>query len=171
MDGFAVGTSLADLIESHRPLLVLGSGGRGSLGGQHTRAFASSGYLASMTSRGYEFSLPEWAEQAERVIDYGPLGHGYLMPGGIELCVLGDGLPVNFHHRESVPGRVIDLVFAALLTGGAVLARPGQGGHGPGRDLARVNQVRDRGLVAASRHPARWSSTRTVSAAPATPTR
>lgn len=141
VDGFAISTSLAGLIESHRPLLVLGSAGRGSLAGQHARAFASSAYLASMTSRDYEFSLPEWAEQAERVIDYGPLGHGYLMPGGIELCVLGDGLPVNFHHRESVPGSVIDLVFAALLTGGAVLARPGHGGHGPGRDLTRVNQV------------------------------
>lgn len=141
VDGFAVGTSLVGLIESHRPLLVLGSAGRGSLAGQHARAFVSSAYLASMTSRDYEFSLPEWVEQAERVIDYGPLGHGYLMPGGIELCVLGDGLPVNFHHRESVPGRVIDLVFAAILTGGAVLAQPGHGGHGPGRDLARVNQI------------------------------
>ena len=141
VDGFAVGTSLIGLIESHRPLLVLGSAGRGSLAGQHARAFVSSAYLASMTSRDYEFSLPEWVEQAERVIDYGPLGHGYLMPGGIELCVLGDGLPVNFHHHESVPSRVIDLVFAALLTGGAVLAQPGHGGHRPGRDLARVNQI------------------------------
>jgi adenosylhomocysteinase len=141
VDGFAVSVSLAGLIESHRPLLVLGSAGRGSLTGEHARAFASSAYLASMTSRDYEFSLPEWAQQAERVIDYGPLGHGYLMPGGIELCVLGDGLPVNFHHRESVPGRVIDLVFAALLTGGALLAQPGHGGHRPGRDLACANQA------------------------------
>ena len=94
-----------------------------------------------MTSRDYEFLLGEWAQHAERVVDYGPLGHGYLMPGGIELCVLGDGLPVNFHHRESVPGRVIDLVFAALLTGGATLAQPGHGSHGPGRDLACVNRT------------------------------
>jgi S-adenosylhomocysteine hydrolase len=141
VDGFAVSASLTGLLASYRPLLVLGSAGRDSLTGQHARAFTSSAYLASMTSRDYEFCLPEWAGQAERVIDYGPLGHGYLMPGGIELCVLGDGLPVNFHHRESVPGRVIDLVFAALLTGGALLAQAGHGGHGPGRDLARVNQV------------------------------
>jgi adenosylhomocysteinase len=141
VDGFAVGTSLTSLLESHRPLLVLCSAGRGSLTGEHARAFASSAYLASMTSRDYEFSLSEWAKQAERVIDYGPLGHGYLMPGGIELCVLADGLPVNFHHRESVPGRVIDLVFAALLTGGATLAQPGHRGHAIGRDLAFVNRA------------------------------
>jgi hypothetical protein len=94
-----------------------------------------------MTSRDYEFSLTEWAAIAERVVDYGPLGHGYLMPGGVELCVLGDGLPVNFHHRESVPGRVIDLVFAALLTGGATLAQPGHSGHSLGRDLTHVNRT------------------------------
>lgn len=143
VDGFAVSSSLAALLESHRPLLVLGSAGRGSLSGAHAKRFVSSAYLASMTSRDHEFSLTEWAEQSERVIDYGPIGHGYLMPGGIELCVLGDGLPVNFHHRESVPGSIIDLVFAALLTGGALLAQPGHGGHGPGRDLACVNRTLD----------------------------
>jgi adenosylhomocysteinase len=141
VDGFAVSGSLDDLLASHRPLLVLGSAGRGSLTGRHAAAFRSSAYLASMTSRDYEFSLAEWAQQADRVIDYGPLGHAYLMPGGIELCVLGDGLPVNFHHRESVPGRVIDLVFAALLIGGATLTRPGYGGHRAGRDLDCVNRT------------------------------
>lgn len=141
IDGFAVSGSLVGLLQEHRPLLVIGGAGRGSLTGEHAAAFASSAYLASMTSRDYEFSLPEWAAIAERVVDYGPLGHGYLMPGGVELCVLGDGLPVNFHHRESVPGRVIDLVFAALLTGGAALARPGHGGHGLGRDLPHVNRT------------------------------
>jgi adenosylhomocysteinase len=141
IDGFAVTSSLTSIIQSHRPLLVIGGAGRGSLTGEHAAAFTSSAYLASMTSRDYEFSLPEWGQRAERVVDYGPLGHGYLMPGGIELCVLGDGLPINFHHRESVPGRVIDLVFAALLTGGATIAKPGHGGHGPGRDLPHVNRT------------------------------
>ena len=141
VDGFAISRSLTSLIKAHQPLLVIGGAGRGSLTGEHAAAFESSAYLASMTSRDYEFPLTEWAVRAERVIDYGPLGHGYVMPGGIELCVLGDGLPVNFHHRESVPGRVIDLVFAALLTGGAALAQPGHGGHGLGRDLACVNRT------------------------------
>lgn len=141
VDGFAVSGSLTGTLRTHQPLLVLGSAGRGSLTGEHAGAFTSSAYLASMTSRDYEFPLSEWAERAIRVVDYGPLGHGYLMPGGIELCVLGDGLPVNFHHRESVPGRVIDLVFAALLLGGATLARPDRGGHSLGRDLACVNRT------------------------------
>ncbi|MGH8903500.1 MAG: hypothetical protein ACRDYA_17970 [Egibacteraceae bacterium] len=141
VDGFAVGRDLSTLISAHRPLLIIGGAGRGGLTGEHAEAFASSAYLASMTSRDYEFPLADWAKRAERVIDYGTLGHGYHLPRGVELCVIGDGLPVNFHHRESVPNRVIDVVFAALLLGGATLAQPDQGGHGPGRDVALVDQV------------------------------
>ena len=140
-DGFTVDTDLTALIDRHRPLLVLGCAGRGSLRVEHLTRFPTSAYLASMTSRDYEFPLTELAAHAERVLDYGQLGHGYLLPDGVELCVLGDGLPINFHHRESVPNRVIDLVFAALLLGGATLARPDHGGHGPGRDPELVDRI------------------------------
>jgi adenosylhomocysteinase len=140
-DGFLVNRDLAALIHQHRPLLVLGCAGRGSLGAEHIAAFRTSAYLASMTSRDYEFPLAALATKADRVIDYGRLGHGYLLADSVELCVVGDGLPVNFHHRESVPNRVIDLVFAALLLGGATLAQPDHGGHPAGRDVALVNDI------------------------------
>jgi adenosylhomocysteinase len=94
-----------------------------------------------MTSRDYEFPLADWAKRAERIIDYGTLGHGYRLPHGVELCVIGDGLPVNFHHRESLPNRVIDVVFAALLLGGATLVQTDQGGHGAGCDVALVDRI------------------------------
>ncbi|MGH8899845.1 MAG: hypothetical protein ACRDZ4_23130 [Egibacteraceae bacterium] len=141
VDGFAVDRGLAALIGAHRPLLVVGGAGRGSLTGEHAEAFLSSAYLASMTSRDYEFPLADWAKRADRIVDYATLGHSYHLPHGVELCVIGDGLPVNFHHRESVSNRVIDVVFAALLLGGATLAQPDQGGHGPGRDVALVDQI------------------------------
>ena len=133
LDGFLISRDLPALIGSHQPLLVLGGAGSGSLTTQHAATFTRSAYLASMTSRDYEFPL------AERVVDYGRLGHGYLMPGGVELCVVGDGLPVNFHHRESAPNRVIDLVYAALLTGGATLdlPRPGRPPQRPRRAARR----------------------------------
>jgi S-adenosylhomocysteine hydrolase len=140
-DGFHVSRDLAGLLRQHRPLLVLGAAGAGSLTGGHATDFTAPAYLASMTSRDYEFPLAEWAEAAEHVADFGDLGHAYVMPGGVELCVLGDGLPLNFHHRESMANRISDLVFAALLAGGAVLAEPGARGHGPGRNVPLVDKI------------------------------
>lgn len=95
-----------------------------------------------MTSRDHEFPLAEWAARAQHVVDYGPaLGHGYHLDHGVELCVLGDGLRINFCDRESLPNRVIDLVFAALVTGAVTLARPDHGGHGPWLDVGLVDQI------------------------------
>jgi S-adenosylhomocysteine hydrolase len=140
-DGFTIDRDLSVLLREHRPLLVMGAAGAGSLAGRHAEDFVLPAYLASMTSRDCEFPLAEWAAVAQRVVDYGELGHGYLMPAGVELCVLGDGLPLNFHRRESMPNRVSDLVFAALLAGGAALAEPGRRGHGPGCDVALVDEI------------------------------
>jgi hypothetical protein len=56
-EGFATSRSLTGLIESHQPLLLVGAGGRGSLRGKHLAAFRKSCYLASITSRTYEFVL------------------------------------------------------------------------------------------------------------------
>ncbi|REF00745.1 hypothetical protein [Thermomonospora umbrina] len=140
-DGHRVGRDLGALIAEHRPLLVMGCAGHGSLLAEHAAAFQASAYLASVTSRDHEFPLTGWARSARRVVDHEPVGHTYVMDDDVELCVLGDGLPVNFHHRESLPTRVIDLVFAALLLGGLTLAEPGQGGHGPGVNVPLVDQI------------------------------
>ncbi len=140
-DGFKVSRDLSALLREHRPLLVLGAAGAGSMTRRNANDFTAPAYLASMTSRDYEFPLAEWAEAAEYVADFGDLGHAYVMPGGIELCVLGDGLPLNFHHRESIANRISDLVFAALLVGGQVLAEPDARGHGPGRNVPLVDAL------------------------------
>ena len=126
-EGFATSRSLTGLIGSHQPLLLVGAGGRGSLRGEHLAAFRKSCYLASITSRTYEFVLDEFAAAARSVHDYGRLGHGYLLGDGIELCVIGHGMPVNFYHAESLPNRYIDLIISSLLLGGVTLARPDRG--------------------------------------------
>lgn len=140
-EGFNTGRSLPHLIESHQPLLVFGNAGRGSLRGEHLSAFRKSAYLVSATSRTYEFAQHEFAAAAKRVVDYGRLGHAYLMDGGIELCLVGHGMPINFYHAESLPNRYIDLVISSLLLGGVTLARPDQGGFEPGHNLERTNAV------------------------------
>jgi S-adenosylhomocysteine hydrolase len=140
-EGFATSRSLTGLIESHQPLLVVGSAGRGSLTGEHLGAFRKSAYLVSVTSRTYEFELEKFAAAAKQVKDYGRLGHGYLLDDDVELCVVAHGMPVNFYHAESLPNRYIDLVISALLLGGVTLARPDRGGFQPGHNLARTNAV------------------------------
>ncbi len=140
-EGFATSRSLPHLIESHQPLLVFGSAGRGSLRGEHLGVFRKSAYLVSVTSRTYEFDQHEFAAVAKRVVDYGRLGHAYLLDGGIELCLVGHGMPINFYHAESLPNRYIDLIISSLLLGGVTLAQPDRGGFGPGHNLERTNAI------------------------------
>ena len=147
-NGFAVSRDLPSLIGGHRPLLVVGCAGRLGLAAEHAAAFTSPCYLMSMTSRDYEYPLTDWAAKAERVIDRGHIGHGYVFPGDVELLAIADGLPANFHHHESLPNRVIDLVFAALFLGATTLVqqtRPshpsGQRRHGPGTDVTLVDEI------------------------------
>ncbi|WP_433281694.1 NAD(P)-dependent oxidoreductase [Micromonospora sp. CA-244673] len=140
-EGFATSRSLTGLIESHQPLLLVGSAGRNSLRGEHLAAFKKSAYLASVTSRTYEFVLDEFAQVAKSVHDYGRLGHGYLLDGGVELCVVGHGMPVNFYHADSLPNRYIDLIVSSLLLGGVQLAKPDQGGFQPGHNLDLTNKI------------------------------
>lgn len=140
-EGFATSRSLTSLIESHQPLLLIGAGGRGSLRGEHVSAFRKSCYLASTTSRTYEFALDEFATAARSVRDYGRLGHGYLLGNDIELCVIGHGMPVNFYHAESLPNRYVDLIISSLLLGGVVLAQPDRGGFAPGHNLDLTNKI------------------------------
>jgi S-adenosylhomocysteine hydrolase len=140
-EGFVTGRSLAGLIESHQPLLLVGTAGRASVRGEHLSAFRKSCYLASVTSRTYEFALDEFAAAASAVHDYGRLGHGYLFEDDVELCVLGHAMPVNFYHAESLPNRYVDIIIASLLLGGVTLARSDRGGFQPGHNLDRTNAV------------------------------
>jgi len=140
-EGFITSRSLASLIETHQPLLLVGAAGSGSLRGEHLSAFRKSCYLASVTSRTYEFALGEFTSTARAVHDYGRLGHGYLLDEGVELCVLGHGMPVNFCHAESLPNRYVDLIFSSLLTGGVTLARPDSGGLAPGHNVELTNKI------------------------------
>jgi S-adenosylhomocysteine hydrolase len=140
-EGFVTSRSLGDLIEGHQPLLVVGTAGRDSVRAEHLASFRKSAYLASITSRTYEFNQSDLRSASARVVDHGRLGHSYVLADGIELCLLGHGMPINFYHAESLPNRYIDLVVASLLLGTVTLARPDRGGFRPGHNLDLTNQV------------------------------
>lgn len=140
-EGFRTGRSLGALIESEMPLLIMGTAGRNSLGAQHLSHFQRSAYLASVTSRTYEFNQAELREASKRVVDHGLLGHSYMLEGDIELCLLGHGMPINFYHAESLPNRYIDLVLSSMLLGASVLAQEDQGGFRSGHNVDLTNKV------------------------------
>lgn len=140
-EGFRTSRSLGELIESDLPLLVMGTAGRNSLGGQHLAHFRRSAYLASVTSRTYEFNQAELREASRRIVDHGLLGHSYILADDIELCLLGHGMPINFYHAESLPNRYIDLVLSSMLLGATVLAREDKGGFRPGHNVDLTNKV------------------------------
>lgn len=140
-EGFTTSRSLAGLIDSHQPLLVVGTTGQESIRGADLGAFRKSAYLVSVSSRTYEFALSEFAGHARRTVDYGLLGHAYILDGGVELCVVGHGLPINFHHGSSLPNRYIDLTISSLLLGAITLVGPDQGGFRPGHNLDRTNAL------------------------------
>ncbi|GAA2255246.1 hypothetical protein GCM10010430_43800 [Kitasatospora cystarginea] len=140
-EGFETSRDLNALIERHQPLLVCGNAGRGSLGRDNLKAFKNDAYLVSGTSRTYEFDLDAFAQAAEEVVDHGILGHTYKLAGGVELCVVGHGMPLNFYHAESLPNRYIDMIIAALLQGGTTLLSPDSGGFQPGHNLELTNAI------------------------------
>jgi adenosylhomocysteinase len=138
--GFLTSRSLIRLLESHRPLLVVGSTGRPSLRGEHARALRRDCYLVSTTSRNYEFALDELAEEAVEVRPGGTVGSRLHLRNGTTATVLADGFPVNFHHAESLPNKHADLILAALLVGAATLAAPGHG-FAAGHNVAATDRV------------------------------
>lgn len=140
-EGFQTSRSLSRLIADHQPLLIVGTAGRNSLTREHLSSFRKSCYLASITSRTFEFNQEDLRSGAQQVLDYGRLGHGYVLDNGTEICLLGHGMPINFYHASSLANRYIDLIVAALLLGGVTLAARGQGGFRPGHNVDLTNKI------------------------------
>lgn len=120
--GFLTHRSLEDLVRMHRPKLVVGCVGSRSFGLHEARLLPPRAYLVSTTSRNFEFALDELSEGSITVTDQGVLGTSYQLADGPDICVLGHGMPINFHYAESLPNRYVDLVLAGLAVGAVALA-------------------------------------------------
>ncbi|MFH0246309.1 hypothetical protein ACGRHY_28710 [Streptomyces sp. HK10] len=138
--GFTTGPVVTELLEEHRPLLIVGSTGRTSLSGEHTASLHRDCYLVSVTSRDREFALEEMRQAATAVSDAGRLGFRLHLPQQITATVIADGYPINFHYAESLPNKYADLVLASLIVGAATLAADGHG-FTAGHNVARTDQV------------------------------
>ncbi|MFE2914620.1 hypothetical protein ACFXI0_27785 [Kitasatospora indigofera] len=139
-EGFLTGRSLEDLVESHRPRLVIGCVGSRSFGLAQARLLPPRSFLVSTTSRNYEFALDELRDGSTTVTDRGVLGTSYQLADGPDVLVLGHGMPINFHYAESLSNRYADLVLAGLAVGAVALVR-GDERLRPGHNLAATNQL------------------------------
>ncbi|WP_433358867.1 hypothetical protein [Streptosporangium sp. CA-115845] len=138
--GFFTSRFLSQLLREHRPLLIIGATGRTSLRGEHTAAIIRDCYLVSTTSRDREFAVEELRRQSSHVADLGVLGTQLSLPSGVQVTVVGDGYPINFHHSQSLPNKYSDLILASLLVGAATLAAP-EHGFARGHNVAASDQV------------------------------
>ncbi|WP_061296284.1 hypothetical protein [Herbidospora cretacea] len=125
--GYLTNRCLSTLLRDHRPLLVIGCTGRTGLRGEHAAAIGRNCYLVSTTSRNREFAVAELEEEARLVTDEGVLGTRLHLPSGVQVTLVGDGFPINFHHAESLPNMYSDLILASLLVAASTLAAPDHG--------------------------------------------
>lgn len=139
-EGFVTRPTAAGLLAEQQPMVVFGTSGRGSLGGTDLAVLRRDAYLVSTTSRDFEFRLGEFAARAREVRRLGRLGTAYTLDTGVQVTLLGHGLPINFHYAESLPNRYVDLVMGAMALGAVTLAAPGHG-FSPGHNVAATDQV------------------------------
>ncbi|MBB5866810.1 S-adenosylhomocysteine hydrolase [Allocatelliglobosispora scoriae] len=138
--GFTTGQHLPALLADHAPLLVIGTTGRTSMTAPHFLALRRDCFLASVSSRDTEFDLPRLAAAAVSVVDLGNIGYRYELPDQVDVTVLADGYPVNFHQADSVTKSHSDLICAALMLGACVLAHP-RHGFADGHNVTRTDHV------------------------------
>ncbi|CAL9587612.1 S-inosyl-L-homocysteine hydrolase [Streptomyces sp. enrichment culture] len=139
-EGFLTGRTLEELVRAHQPRLVIGCVGSRSFGLREARLLPPRAFLVSTTSRNFEFALDELREGSTTVTDRGVLGTSYQLAEGPELVVLGHGMPINFHHAESLSNRYVDLVLAGLAVGAVALAGRDERLR-PGHNVAATNAI------------------------------
>ena len=112
---FTVAEDLPSLIIETKPSLVIGCAGKSSFGKEEMLALPNSCYLASTTSRDWEFDKKELAILADKIS--GDVKQKRYHIGNKTLTLLADGFPVNFEGGESMPNRSSDLVLSMMLLG------------------------------------------------------
>lgn len=135
--GFHTFRTVEELFGEHRPMIVFGAAGRGSISGEVWQHIRHDCYLVSTTSRDFEFDLPGLRARSHQIDPVPGVGTRYRFGSGVSVLVLADGYPINFFHAESMPNRYSDIVLASMLAGACALVDPTSGlvpGHN--RDIS-----------------------------------
>jgi adenosylhomocysteinase len=123
--GVDVATSLVEALSSVKPIVIFGCSGAAlgpAMTAEHFEALKRDCYLVSFTSRNDEFDVVGLASLAAHSESRGRVGTAYRLPSGVEVTLVADGYPANFHYAESMPNRSSDLILASMLVGACTLA-------------------------------------------------
>ncbi|MEU0991531.1 hypothetical protein [Streptomyces sp. NPDC005953] len=125
-NGYVTARDLCTLLSEHEPLLVFGVTGRTSMSRREFTALRRHAHLVSASSRDIEFDLPALDALAVQAPATRPMStpssRTLTLSGGIDVTVVADGRPVNFHETDSISNLHSDLVYAGMLTGACAVA-------------------------------------------------
>lgn len=140
--GFRVSEDLAATVAAIAPRYVFACARPGAVDERALLAIPRDCALVSMGSRDRAVDKRALAEHfdARRL---GTLGTRYTRDG-VQLLLVADGYPANFHYAESMPNQQSDVVMASLLVGAVALAC---GTLAPGNDAAAANATLSSGTL------------------------
>ena len=144
--GFEVFSSVKDALSKIHFRYVYSCAGPCAVSGEALSVIRRNCYLVSLTSRDYAFDK-EWLASECDSRQYGNIGSVYsrTMAGSdVDLFLVADGFPINFHFAESMPNQQSDLIMASLLVGAITLAKADPPWP-HGRDRDRANDVLNQG--------------------------
>jgi adenosylhomocysteinase len=140
--GFRCSSDLAATVVAARPRYVFACARPGAVDEAALLAIPCDCALISLTSRDVGIDKRALEEHFERE-ELGTLGTRYRR-NGVELLLIANGFPANFHFAESMPNQQSDVVMAALLAGAVALA---SGAWGTGNDAARADSILSEGTL------------------------
>lgn len=148
-DGFFSYESIAEALGTQQPTFIFSCAPEGSFGRDELELLARDCVLVSMTSRDYAFDKAALALLADAE-PAGTIGTLYTRREStpIQLFLLANGYPINFHFAESMPNAQADLVMSSLIIGAINLctATPP---WPAGNDARRANDELNRGTLLA----------------------
>lgn len=140
--GFRVSDDLLSTVAAVAPRYLFSCARPGAVHEQALLAIPCDCALISMTSR--DVAIDKVALKTHfDATPLGTLGTRYARDG-VELLLLADGYPANFHYAESMPNQQSDIVMASLLVGAVALVC---GDWSPGNDAAGANAMLNEGTL------------------------
>lgn len=140
--GFRVSDDLAATVADVSPRYLFACARPGAVHEAALLAIPCDCALISLTSRDVAFDKAALATHFEAE-PLGTLGTRYRR-NGVELLLLAEGFPANFHYAESMPNQQSDVVMAALLAGAVALAC---GDWQAGNDAASADAILSEGTL------------------------
>ena len=145
--GHATFRTATDALRSIHPLLIVGTAGENALTPDNLSLLPDGAYLAPFATR--DFSLLADPDRGLTATEIPGVGRRYLLPGGAQVTLLGDGRSMNLFEADAIPNQGYDAYRAGTLIVAATVCRDADR-LSPGVHTETVDEIiRDSGLYSA----------------------